>query len=154
MGSGRAARQSGVIPYRIRRGALEVLLVTNVGRSHWIVPKGNIESHLTPAESAAKEAYEEAGIIGVVETRSIGSFEYVKRAVARIVCLFPMAVADVLDEWPEMAHRSRTWTSVEMAAVLVRYPQLDRCILDLRGWLGDELHAEGPPDRRRGRQAA
>lgn len=142
MGSGRAARQSGVIPYRILAGEVEILLITNTGGSHWIVPKGNVETHLTPAQSAVKEAYEEAGIIGIVDSRVIGSFEYVKRGAPRIVDLFPMAVADVLKEWPEMASRDRRWVTAEEATFMLRHPHLDRCILDLCRWLADEMDAE------------
>ena len=56
--------QSAVIPYRLSKNGLEILLITSLKRKHWIVPKGYIEFNLTPFESAKKEAYEEAGVLG------------------------------------------------------------------------------------------
>jgi 8-oxo-dGTP pyrophosphatase MutT (NUDIX family) len=57
-----------VIPYRIRDGKIEVMLITSSTRKRWIIPKGMIEPDMTPQDSAAKEAWEEAGIIGQVAT--------------------------------------------------------------------------------------
>lgn len=61
-------RQSGALPYRIKAGKVEVLLVTSTRHKHWIVPKGWIALGLSAAESAAKEALEEAGVCGQVQT--------------------------------------------------------------------------------------
>ena len=36
-------RQSGVIPYRVRKGNLEILLITSRRERRWIIPKGIIE---------------------------------------------------------------------------------------------------------------
>ena len=55
--------QSAVIPYRISKKGLEILLITSLKKKNWIVPKGYIEFNLTPFESAKKEAYEEAGVL-------------------------------------------------------------------------------------------
>jgi 8-oxo-dGTP pyrophosphatase MutT (NUDIX family) len=55
-------RQSGVIPYRISDGAIEVLLVSSRGGARWVVPKGVVEiGMMSPVESACREAYEEGG---------------------------------------------------------------------------------------------
>ncbi len=120
-------RQSGVIPYRIVDGEIEIMLITNSSRSAWLVPKGHVEPHLSAPASALKEAYEEAGVIGMVDPRPIGSFEYVKRAAVRIVHVYPMSVASVLPTWPEMDRRRR-WVPAEQAVDLVGYARLDRCI--------------------------
>src|SRR5262249_32651877 len=56
--------QAGAIPYAIVDGEVRVLLVTSRGSGRWLIPKGNIDPGLTPAEAAAKEAYEEGGIRG------------------------------------------------------------------------------------------
>jgi 8-oxo-dGTP pyrophosphatase MutT (NUDIX family) len=70
--------QSGVLPYRVTAGKVEVLLVTSTRRKRWIAPKGWIALGLSAAESAAKEALEEAGVSGhvvtpAIETMSIAS---------------------------------------------------------------------------------
>ncbi|MCW8824299.1 MAG: NUDIX domain-containing protein, partial [Ignavibacteriaceae bacterium] len=67
--------QSGVIPYRRKNGTLEVLLVTTIRKKNWIIPKGFIEYHLSPFQSAKKEAFEEAGVRGSNTTRILGSYK-------------------------------------------------------------------------------
>jgi len=52
--------------YRIRRRGIEFLLVQTRG-GRWIFPKGGVEPGLTHAQSAALEAFEEAGVHGRME---------------------------------------------------------------------------------------
>ena len=137
----RVIRQSGVIPYRIRRGAIEVLLVTNSAGTRWLVPKGHVDAGLTPRQSAIKEAFEEAGIIGVPQELPIGSFEYVKRARRRVVDLYPMEVSTVLNSWPERSFRKRRWVPLPRAAHLVKHGRLARCMFRLRRYLLFEMAA-------------
>lgn len=66
-------RQSAVIPYRFGADGLEVLLITSRKRKRWVLPKGVVEPGMTPAGSAEKEAFEEAGIEGRVDDRPLGS---------------------------------------------------------------------------------
>lgn len=54
--------QSGAIPYRWYAQQLQVLLTTSRRNKRWIIPKGLIEYHLSAADSAAQEAWEEAGV--------------------------------------------------------------------------------------------
>ena len=58
--------------------SLEVLLVTTRQMRRWIIPKGWPIKGLNPPWSAAREAYEEAGIRGTVGAKSIGVFSYEK----------------------------------------------------------------------------
>ena len=120
--------QSGVIPFRFRRGRLEVALVTSSSGSRWTIPKGHIEPELSPQDSAAKEAYEEAGLIGQVQHRSIGAYRYVKREAVREVDVYLMAVTDTLREWPEQ-HRRRRWLTVEEASWKVTNDDLRKCLM-------------------------
>jgi 8-oxo-dGTP pyrophosphatase MutT (NUDIX family) len=57
-------RQSGAVPFRVRDGTIEVLLITSLTSGRWIIPKGIIEPPLSSAASAAQEAFEEAGVRG------------------------------------------------------------------------------------------
>lgn len=75
MGAGSAARvsrsktprqQVAAVCYRIRGSRLEFLLVQTSG-GRWIFPKGGVEPGRTHAESAALEAFEEAGVHGRME---------------------------------------------------------------------------------------
>jgi ADP-ribose pyrophosphatase YjhB (NUDIX family) len=76
----RAVRaQYGALPYRFTvDAALEILLVTTRQTKRWIVPKGWPIKGLKPAKSAAREAFEEAGVWGRVGARAIGHFTYDK----------------------------------------------------------------------------
>ena len=60
--------QSAILPYQKKNGKLEILLITSIRKKKWIIPKGFIEFNLSPFESAKKEAFEEAGVIGTNET--------------------------------------------------------------------------------------
>jgi 8-oxo-dGTP pyrophosphatase MutT (NUDIX family) len=59
-------QQVAAVCYRIRRRGIEFLLVQTRG-GRWIFPKGGVESGLTHAQSAALEAFEEAGVHGRME---------------------------------------------------------------------------------------
>ena len=71
-------QQSGVIPYKIENNELKVLLITSRKGKKWKIPKGIVEPALSPSDSAAKEAFEEAGILGKVDKAEIGSYKYFK----------------------------------------------------------------------------
>jgi 8-oxo-dGTP pyrophosphatase MutT (NUDIX family) len=66
--------------YRINGHGIEFLLVQTRG-GRWTFPKGTVEPGLTHAQSAALEAYEEAGVHGRMEEASFG--QYVLRSGAR-----------------------------------------------------------------------
>ena len=108
-------RQSAVIPYRIRRGKVEVLLITSRKRKRWILPKGICEPDLSPAESAAKEALEEAGVEGRTSESIVATYEYQKWGGTCTVQVFAMRVEIVHEEWLE-SHRLRAWLSPTEAA--------------------------------------
>ena len=128
--SGTRKQQSGVIPYRRRKGRIEVLLVTTRQRQRWITPKGFIESSLSAAESAAKEAYEEAGIRGAVSSERLGTYSYTKLDADERplfpcrVAVYAMKVGKELDDWPERGQRKRRWVRLEKAAEKVEIPEL------------------------------
>ena len=110
-----SADQVGVLPYRSRDGALEVLLITSRTRRRWIIPKGNIESDLTPRESAIEEAYEEAGVRGEVPDDPIGSYAHGIPPGTKEIALYLMQVDEELDHWPEEHQRRRRWVPLEGA---------------------------------------
>jgi 8-oxo-dGTP pyrophosphatase MutT (NUDIX family) len=122
-------RQSGVIPYRRRRdGQLEVLLITSRRSGQWIVPKGLVEPDMTEHASAAKEAREEAGVVGTVGTRAVGAFEYEKWGGVCHVSVFDLHVTSELDAWPEKGQRDRRWVDLAEAEKLVSIDDLARMI--------------------------
>jgi NUDIX domain len=55
--------QYAALPYRLSgRSRTEVMLVTSRGTQRWIIPKGWPQRGRAPHDSAAREAFEEAGI--------------------------------------------------------------------------------------------
>ncbi|NJL21735.1 MAG: NUDIX hydrolase [Leptolyngbyaceae cyanobacterium SM1_3_5] len=117
-----AWQQSGVIPYRWQNGQLEILLVTTSSGKRWGIPKGNVEILMSPAESACKEAREEAGVLGTVITPAIGSYEYRKRSFTNYVQVFWLRVETELEIWEEASLRRRRWMSLEQAIERVKPP--------------------------------
>ena len=97
-------RQSAVIPFRARNGRLEALLVTSRSAKRWVVPKGVVEPDLSPAESAAKEAHEEAGIEERLSSEAIGRYRYKKWGGISEVEVFVMEVETILDRWPRSCY--------------------------------------------------
>ncbi len=74
-----------------------------------------------PHVAAATEAFEEAGVQGKAEKRSIGWFHYDKRLRngATVMCrveVFPMQVASQCEEWPEKHQRTVRWFPYKVAA--------------------------------------
>ena len=51
---------------RQKQGELQILLVSNKRSKKWGIPKGRAEPHMSSSEIAAKEAFEEAGVIGYI----------------------------------------------------------------------------------------
>jgi 8-oxo-dGTP pyrophosphatase MutT (NUDIX family) len=119
-------QQFGVLPYReTKKAGLEILLVTSRETRRWIVPKGWPIKGLKPAESAAREAYEEAGLRGATSSRSLGSYVYDKRLVEKhttVPCevkVYPMRVRRQEAAWPERAERDTLWFSPAAAIAAV-----------------------------------
>lgn len=117
-------RQSAVIPYRQTNSSAEVLLITSRKRGYWILPKGIVEPGSTPAESAQREAFEEAGIEGEISTNSLAVFRDRKWGGICLVEVFPMRVLKILEQWPEDHERSRRWFPAPQAIHAVHKPAL------------------------------
>lgn len=129
--------QSSAIPYRVVEGKPEILVVMSSQKKHWVVPKGISDPGMTLQESAAKEALEEAGVEGEVESLPLGSYTYEKWGAECTVHVYPMAVTRVLPEsvWQEN-HRGREWLSPEQAMKRLRQkalgPMIETLVEQLR----------------------
>jgi 8-oxo-dGTP pyrophosphatase MutT (NUDIX family) len=122
-------RQSGVVAVRTRDGAPQVLLVTSYGGKRWVLPKGIVEKGHSPARSAAKEAWEEAGVTGRVSRRMIGRYGYQKWGGVCTVLVYRLDVDEIHRSWPETHVRRRKWLSPAAAATRVGNPEVARIIL-------------------------
>jgi len=123
--------QSGVIPYRKKNGRIEVLLVTTIKKRNWIIPKGFIEYHMTPFQSAKKEAFEEAGVRGSNSTKILGSYLVYKNGSELHTKIYSMKVTRVFKDYPEKNLRKRKWLPVPDAAKKVSVPEIARMIRKL-----------------------
>lgn len=120
--------QSGVIPYRKKNCRTEVLLVTSIRRKKWIIPKGFIEYHLTPFQSAKKEAFEEAGVRGGKATRILGSYKVRKNGSELLTKIYSMKVTGFYKDYPEKNLRKRKWFSIADAAKKVEIDEMAKII--------------------------
>ena len=125
-------KQFAALPYRRCDDDLEILLITTRKKRRWSVPKGWPVKHSTPQQTAAVEAYEEAGVRGAVGTKKIGRFR--KRRLKKkqpVLCdiqIFPLEVKRQQGNWPEKNERSRIWVAPRKAAMLVKKAGLRRAI--------------------------
>ena len=116
--------QSAVIPFQVKKHKIKILLITSFKTKQWIFPKGIVEKHLTPQDSALQEAAEEAGIEGEILNMKLGEYSYLKWGGICDVQVFPMLVTKVLDDWPEANMRKRKWVSIDKAANLINKEEL------------------------------
>src|SRR3954453_9200069 len=129
--------QYACLPYRQRAdGAIEVVLVTSRGTRRWVIPKGWPMKGRKPHASAAREALEEAGLIGKVGKTPIGTYRYDKRlkggeAAPCAVEVFPLEVKSQRKRWPEQKQRSVRWFAPEEAAAAVQESELRAIIPSL-----------------------
>jgi 8-oxo-dGTP pyrophosphatase MutT (NUDIX family) len=113
--------QSAAIPYRTTaQDGVEVLLITSRKRSRWAVPKGKVKRGVSPHHSAAREAFEEAGVIGTVSAVPLGTYNQMKaqdNGESRIITVqaFPFLVVEETERWPEKALRRRCWMPIGAA---------------------------------------
>jgi 8-oxo-dGTP pyrophosphatase MutT (NUDIX family) len=120
---------------RTKSGRLRILLVTSRETRRWIIPKGWTATRLPADQAAAIEAWEEAGVRGVLLVPSIGFFSYHKvlgrdRVVRCTVQTFLMRVETQEKRFPESGERKVRWFGPRQAAKRVQEPALRRMILD------------------------
>jgi 8-oxo-dGTP pyrophosphatase MutT (NUDIX family) len=116
--------QAAAIPVRAGR----ICLVTSRGGNGLVVPKGCLEHGRTAEQIALQEAWEEAGLIGRLRPRPIGSYRYEKVGARFEVVMFLMDVTTVVKDWPESRRRSRHWLRPAEAVARVRVRGLRRLI--------------------------
>lgn len=99
--------QAAAIPLR---GSQLCLVMSSSGK-RWIIPKGILEPGKTAGEIALQEAWEEAGLVGVLQAHPAGSYLYEKNGSTCHVLVFVLQVTQAAEFWPEREVRQRTWVS-------------------------------------------
>jgi 8-oxo-dGTP pyrophosphatase MutT (NUDIX family) len=98
-------RQSAAIP--LRSG--QVCLVTSASGKRWVIPKGCLEPGKTAGEIALQEAWEEAGLVGLLTPEPVGTYLYEKLGSVHHVLVYVLQVTEAAESWPEDGWRQRTW---------------------------------------------
>lgn len=132
-GAGEPRSQYGALCWRAKSGKVEVLLITSRGTGRWVIPKGWPISGKSPKQSAAQEAYEEAGVVGSPHPASLGLYTYDKvqpdgSSLPCVVTVFAIEVKQRLDRFPEKGQRKRRWFSRRRAAESVDEPELQQIL--------------------------
>lgn len=151
---GQPGRQYAALPFRYL-DSLEVLLISSRETHRWVIPKGWPMKGRKPHAAAAREALQEAGVVGRIAKKPVGSYQYVKRLKngAPLLCtveVFPMMVARQRDRWREQDERTVRWFPAEEAAMAVEEPEL-QALIDAFAWGGavsgefDEEESEPTP---------
>ena len=121
--------QAAVVAVRSGR----ICLITSSSGKRWLLPKGNLQRGCDLRETAAREAWEEAGIIGLVTTHPLGQYEFTKMGVRHEVVVFRMNVSTVKRDWPERRCRQREWLRPHEAAARISHASLRDLVLDAAG---------------------
>lgn len=124
--------------YRMRGGTIQFLLVRTTG-GRWTFPKGGIEPGLSHAQTAALEAFEEAGVQGRVEAAAFACYyhrprgwrgsessglEFAVRAhLCEVLSLGP----------PQESRRNPTWFSAKKAKRRLREDRPSEAGTELAG---------------------
>jgi 8-oxo-dGTP pyrophosphatase MutT (NUDIX family) len=126
--------QFGALCWRVRNDKVQICLEQTRRRKRWIVPKGWPMEGETPANAAATEAFEEAGIEGKVIPMCVGVYSYTKypksgdTPLPCLVAVFPLKAKRTLKDYPEKGQRKRKWVSLKKAAEMTDEPELAQII--------------------------
>lgn len=120
--------QASAVPHRAAEGGREFCLITSIAGGRWGFPKGIIDPGETPAETALKEALEEAGLRGRLDAEPLGRYRYAKWGRMLSVTAFLMEVSQCENRWLEAGQRQRRWVTVDEAARLLDRRPLARLL--------------------------
>jgi 8-oxo-dGTP pyrophosphatase MutT (NUDIX family) len=116
-------------------GVVRVLLLTSRETKRWIIPKGWPMKGRSGGEAAAKEALDEAGLVGRPSKKPIGSYTYFKRRDAHFdfcrVDVYLLPLDKQRKSWREKGQRDAQWFTLQEAAALVEEPGLVGLLNDL-----------------------
>ena len=129
-----ARLQVAALPYRLTaEEGMTVALVTSRETRRWVLPKGWRERGMKAHTAASREAREEAGLVGRIETKPVGTYTYLKRMpdqdVLCTVDVFPLGVKRAMSRWQEKGERHILWVPPEEAAKLVDEPELAEILM-------------------------
>lgn len=107
----------GAFPFLLKKGKIQIIIITSTSGKSWILPKGHPENHLNKSQVAELETYEEAGVKGTIINSKLRK-EF-KRDEDNMLIIYPLLIKDILDTWPEQDIRERRLVSIKKALNLV-----------------------------------
>ncbi len=144
-------QQYAALCYRVKKktGGLEVLLLTSRDTGRWVIPKGWPMDGRSAYEVAAREAFEEAGVRGIVENEILGTYSYPKvlRNGLSVTCkvqVYALEVANIAKNFKEKGERKTEWISCDEAATRVHEPELREIFLLFKRRMAEQLAARMP----------
>jgi len=124
--------QFAALCYRSVGKQTQVCLITSRRRRRWIIPKGWPMHNQTPAEAAAQEAWEEAGLTGKALDLCLGVYLEDKRTddgiLPVLTMVYPMHVTAAHTKWPEKDERRRKWYRPKKAAKKLDNAELGKIV--------------------------
>ncbi len=116
-----------------RKKKCMVYMITSREQGQWIIPTGKLEKNLSNRRVALLEAFEEAGILGVLDEQFkvqilIQSPSGKKK---RKTIVFLLYVKRILNHWPEENERRRKFVSIQTYAKTVSDKKLKKKLLAL-----------------------
>ena len=107
-------QQVAAVCFRILSTGIEFLLV-RTRRNRWTFPKGGVEPGLTYAQSAAMEAYEEAGVRGRIEESAFAHYKNGRSSSGERQVIYAHLCEVLRLGEPEELNRTPTWFSASKA---------------------------------------
>ncbi|MCK5649088.1 MAG: NUDIX domain-containing protein [Gammaproteobacteria bacterium] len=107
----------GAFPFLLKKGKIQIIIITSTSGKSWILPKGHPENHLNKSQVAELETYEEAGVKGTIINSKLRK-EF-KRDEDNMLIIYPLLIKDILDTWPEQDIRERRLVSIKKALNMV-----------------------------------
>ncbi|KAL6890220.1 hypothetical protein ACP4OV_008983 [Aristida adscensionis] len=155
---------SGCIPYMLTEddgenscqdvlGKLQVLMISTPKRSDLIFPKGGWEDDESIDEAACREAFEEAGVKGILSATPLGEWIFKSKSKQNScgiqgACkgfIFALQVTELLESWPEQVTHGRRWVPIEEAYGISRYNWMREALDKLKEQLLFEINFKPLP---------
>jgi 8-oxo-dGTP pyrophosphatase MutT (NUDIX family) len=132
-----SALQISALPCRTSKGLPEVCLITSRGGGRWIIPKGWPETDLSHVDIAAQEAWEEAGLTGLISPNLYASYGASKQFEPGVGIPVRMDVYLLINpkqakKFPELGQRKIKWLTIDKAAERVDESGLRDVLIKLK----------------------
>ena len=128
--------EAGVLPCHNSEDELWIMLIRSTLDDIWDVPKGIMKSDQTPAECAAAEAMDKAGLVGDLRQQPYGVFYYAEFGRNFEVTMFVQDVDGVYDHWENEDLFFHRWCTIDEAVKKLVHPDLSEMVPKLPAFYG------------------